>query len=275
MGRLTVDKNTNNMNMVELAHNCCYTREGIARYRDYYTDIDVREFTRRLMVAYGQWSVDGLDTDNEIIDDDIFDESIMENLMYEPDIIIGLIALFYRNLWAMADLREKLKAYEDIMDNPEKLKIIDEFYLEQCEKINKLNEELAGYKKLKEDGLIFEMPVGIGDLVYVISKCEAISPQLDGTLYGENGELGTATGYYCPYENNCPHECEECDDVLECDKLKTIEAIFEDEVEGVYIDETGLNVLTANCRVFGELGRFVFLTKEEAEQELERIKGDS
>lgn len=29
------------------------------------------------------------------------------------DSIEGLIALFYRNLWAMADLRERLKVYED------------------------------------------------------------------------------------------------------------------------------------------------------------------
>ena len=170
------------------------------------------------------------------------------------------------------DAYTKLAQYEDICDDPEKLKFIDELYLEKCEEINRLKAELAGYKELKEEGLLFEMPVGIGDLVYVISKCEAIPPQLDGTLYGENGEPGTATGYYCPYENNCPHECEECDDVLECDKLKTIEAIFEDEVESIYIDETGLNISTANCRVFGQLGWFVFLTKEEAEQALERMK---
>ena len=272
MGRLTTDIKVDAMSMCELAHNSCYSREGKARYRDYDTDIDAREFAKSLMVGYGHWKIDGLDTDNEIVDDDIFDESITENLMYEPDSTIGLIALFYRNLWAMADLREKLKAYEEIIDSPEKLKLIDALYLEKCEEINRLNAELAEYRELKEDGLIFEMPVGIGDLVYVISKCEVIPPQLDGTLYGENGELGTATGYYCPYENNCPHECEECDDVLECDKLKTIEAIFEDEVESIYIDETGLNVSTANCRACGEIGRIVFLTKEEAEQALERMK---
>lgn len=34
-------------------------------------------------------------------------------LSVEIDSTIGLLALFYRNLWAMADLREKLKYYED------------------------------------------------------------------------------------------------------------------------------------------------------------------
>lgn len=35
-------------------------------------------------------------------------------LSIEPDSQIGLLALFYRNLWAMADLRERLKYYEDL-----------------------------------------------------------------------------------------------------------------------------------------------------------------
>ena len=40
-------------------------------------------------------------------------------------------------------LAEKLKAYEDIIDEPEKLKLIDELYLERCEEINRLKAELA------------------------------------------------------------------------------------------------------------------------------------
>lgn len=36
---------------------------------------------------------------------------------------------------------EKLKAYEDIIDDPEKLKEIDALYLERCDEINALKEE--------------------------------------------------------------------------------------------------------------------------------------
>lgn len=157
MGRLTTDKKVDAMSMCELAHNSCYAREGKARYRDYDTDIDAREFAKGLMVGYGHWKIDGLDTDNEIVDDDIFDESITENLMYEPDSTIGLIALFYRNLWAMADLREKLKAYEDIIDDPKKLKIIDELYLERCEEINRLRDELEEVKYENEETKKFNL----------------------------------------------------------------------------------------------------------------------
>ena len=40
-------------------------------------------------------------------------------------------------------MHDKLKAYEDIIDDPDKLKLIDELYLERCEEINRLKAELA------------------------------------------------------------------------------------------------------------------------------------
>lgn len=49
------------------------------------------------------------------IDSD-FDEYIYDCLQYGFDSFEGLIAIFYRNMWAMADLRERLKYYEDIED---------------------------------------------------------------------------------------------------------------------------------------------------------------
>lgn len=117
MVRLTTEKDVKEMGMYELAHNSCYAKDGKARYRDFETDIDCRDLARKLMVDYGLWKSipeHGLDAHNELVDDDIFDESILENLWYGLDTLEGLIALFYRNLWAMADLRTKLKHYEDL-----------------------------------------------------------------------------------------------------------------------------------------------------------------
>lgn len=117
MERLTLNKATDEMGMWGLAHNCCYAKDGVARYRDFEIDIDARDFARKLMVEYGHWKSCekfGLDADNELIDDDIFDETMLENLMCGQKESIGLIALFYRNLWAMADLHGKLKEYEDL-----------------------------------------------------------------------------------------------------------------------------------------------------------------
>lgn len=38
---------------------------------------------------------------------------------------------------------DKLATYEDICDDPEKLKEFDEIYLDRCREINRLNKELA------------------------------------------------------------------------------------------------------------------------------------
>ena len=106
MRRLTTDKAVREMGMTELAHNCCYAEEGVAKYRDFETNLDARDFARNLMSEL---------TAGELPDgDEGFDEAILDNLQLDCfSDVRGLIALFYRNLWAMADLRETLKDYED------------------------------------------------------------------------------------------------------------------------------------------------------------------
>ncbi len=125
MERLTTNKDVSKMGMFELAHNSCYCKEGAARYRDFENDIDARELTRQLLKDYA-------DGDDAFVDDDAFDEEMIELLMYGTSTMEGLIALFYRNLWAMADLRERLKEYED----------------------------------LEEQGLLLRLPCNIGDTVW-------------------------------------------------------------------------------------------------------------
>lgn len=106
MERLTSNKPVEEMSMVELAYNSCYAENRKAMYRDFETVRDARDFARELYEAY---------VNEELpTDDDEFDSIMIDDLQYEPTIHAnGLIALFYRNLWAMADLREKLKYYED------------------------------------------------------------------------------------------------------------------------------------------------------------------
>lgn len=126
MERLTTNKNISDMNMYELAHNCCYLKDGNTRYRDFEMDMDARDLVRKLMVQYGYWKSCeeyGLDADNELVNDDIFDDTMLENLMYGIDDNIGLISLFYRNLCAMAGLRERLKAYENAEEQEQLLRV--------------------------------------------------------------------------------------------------------------------------------------------------------
>lgn len=129
MERLTTNKKVSEMGMVELAHNCCYEDdEHNARYRDFEMEMDTRDFARNLMVT--------LTKDELPLDKTEFDEEILDNLTIDPfSDVRGLIAVFYRNLWAMADLREKLKCYEDV----------------------------------EEQGLLLQLPCKVGDIVWEVN----------------------------------------------------------------------------------------------------------
>lgn len=110
--RLTMNIPINEMGMLELAHNCCFTKDRKVMYRDYDTIIDAREFARNLIKCYGL-----INNEDQIFhDDDAFDEFMAECLAIDPCNKIGLIALLYRGLWAQADLYEHLKIYEDAED---------------------------------------------------------------------------------------------------------------------------------------------------------------
>lgn len=128
MKRLTTDKDVSEMEMYELAYNSCYAKDGKARDRDYDTDIDARELAIKLLDKFA-------DIPNEFTSDEDFDERMIDYLQYGTDNMFGLIAVFYRNLWAMADLRERLKEYED----------------------------------LEEQGKLPKLPCAVGDTVWYIS----------------------------------------------------------------------------------------------------------
>lgn len=126
--RLTTNKEVSDMNMTELEHNCCYARDGLARYRDYETDVNARDFTRDLMVKYDIWT----EEDDAISNDEVFDEKILAGLMTDPSTNIeGLIARFYKNICSMAGLREELKVYEDATERgAQRYKVVAKYDLE-------------------------------------------------------------------------------------------------------------------------------------------------
>ena len=195
MKRLTSNKDVSDIEgMYELAHNSCYIdKDGNARYRDFETDIDARILTRLLLKKYAEG-------DDAFTCDDDFDEQMMNALQYGTDSIEGLIALFYRNLWAMAELRERLKKYEDA----------------------------------EENGLLLKLPCKVGDTVYEISRIE-------------------------PYRNPAIREMGIVDILLrDNDMYFTLQDLYDE-----YYDNSILST---------EFGKTVFLTKEEAEQALEKIK---
>lgn len=115
MHRLTIDKPVCKMSMVELAHNACYLKDGWAQYRDYERDIDIRELTRGLLKQYA-------DGDDAFTCDNDFADYMIDALQLGLNDAEGLIAVFYRNMWAMADLRERLKKYEDLEEQGKLIK---------------------------------------------------------------------------------------------------------------------------------------------------------
>ena len=108
MKRLTMD-NLEEMGMFSLAHNCCYIDEnGNTRYRDFEIDIDARELAKGMLKEMTEGAV-SFESDEDF--DDWMGCYIGEDGICTQR---GLIATFYQNLWAMAELRERLKYYEDL-----------------------------------------------------------------------------------------------------------------------------------------------------------------
>lgn len=158
--RLTTGKAVEDMDMVELAHNSCYAKDGKARYRDYDMDMDARDFARNLMST--------LTKDELPLEEVSFDEEILENLQYDCfSDIRGLIALFYRNLWAMANLRETLKKYEELEEQciTENQCGIRELLMKWKEFFDDIG-ELYDYRKAEEQGLLLRLPVPLNTNVY-------------------------------------------------------------------------------------------------------------
>lgn len=121
MDRLTTNKPVQDMSMTELAHNGCYVGEnGWARYRDYDADIDARDLARKLLERY--------EPEQHIPEED----GALEEFLYDEcqfsatDHMGALVALVYNMIWSMADLRERLAAYEDTGLEPEEIKHIAE-----------------------------------------------------------------------------------------------------------------------------------------------------
>ncbi len=124
MDRLTSNKPVSEMGGYELAHNSCYTKDSKARVRDFENDSDTRKLIIKLLEKY-------VEIPNEFTCDEDFDEFMLDCLQYGTDSILGLIAVFYQNLWSMAGSREQLKDYEDTGLSPEDVRM-SEYALEDA-----------------------------------------------------------------------------------------------------------------------------------------------
>lgn len=100
--------------------------------------------------------------------------------------------------------------------------------------------KLAGYEDLEEQGLLVRLPDDLNKVLYQVNY-----RWTECTEYGE--------------ENN---KCEIYDCKCECDSRKEY-----------YIAEVGLQYIQI-VNYYDRLGKFLFLTREEAEKKLEDIQND-
>ena len=152
MNRLTVNKPVSEMTMVELAHNCCFAKDREAYYREYEWEMSARDMARELAKMCGY----ELPENNEEFDCEIMDDLYMTENVTERN----LIALFYRNLLAQADIYEHLKKYEETGLAPDQIREIDKLYAEKCRELaeeRKKHEWIPCSKKLPEESGKYEV----------------------------------------------------------------------------------------------------------------------
>lgn len=116
-------------------------------------------------------------------------------------------------------------------------------------------EELLNYKQAERDGRCVVLPCKVGDTVYVISKCENVHMCRDDDYFTGTGAIE------CPFEKDC--EFEECDDGNT--------RVFETTIRGGWVEENHICVFcdTLNFEIVqSDIGKTVFLTREEAEKAL-------
>lgn len=145
--RLTCEKEAKEMNMLELSQNCMYIKEGWCRYRDYDIDESLVDFIVEISNKLGGNIVTADSGDDEAISEELWD-----NLNYGYDNIDGIIALLYTRLAALANLRKKLSAYEDLELTPEQIREMDRAYSEQAKELGKYKaaeERLNGISIIK------------------------------------------------------------------------------------------------------------------------------
>lgn len=140
------------------------------------------------------------------------------------------------------------------------------------DRIKKLLHETANMQLLGksiEEGVDFLIsegvivpPCKVGDTVYVITSCENIFMHHDNDY-----ETGTGA-VECPFENSC--DFEECDD----SHIRVVKTY----VSGIACEEPfGWRIYCSHivcAYTFDDFGKFIFCTEKEAEQVLEKLRGE-
>ena len=155
MGRLTIEKDVNEMGYLEHLCNMTFPKDGEIWYQDGTTICTLRNLIREFAKKM----------DIELSDhDDDFDGEMYDNLWFVKDRnTLGLLALLNHALIGYDYLRDRLKKYEDL----------EEQLMESAEiDIDSMVGEFMHYYNLQKENRLIELPCAVGDTVWILSGTE-------------------------------------------------------------------------------------------------------
>lgn len=184
MKRLTTDRPEDNvqntLNLFYIRNRETWIRGGGPAPQ--YKDVSLDDFMRRMIKEKHvdekvpeRWSE--------------FSEMMAEWLMDEPESETGMLALVYAAAWGFAEIRERLKRYEDTGAMPDVL----EELLEGLTRIEKLGgwDLVDRWVKAAAEGRLVELPCKVGDIVYGADADPAIPLHvIEHAVYLESAEGG-------------------------------------------------------------------------------------
>ena len=194
MHRLTTDNPTDN---IEASLNLFYVRDGDAFIRGGgdapdYADISVTDFIRK--------------TARALCPDMLLPESAEEISFAMAEYLFdgyeepsGLIALLYTAAWSYAELRERLKAYEDTGLSPEKVswmkEVVEAAFYNDTSRIERAHNLHVADK----EGRVVVQPCKIGDILYRVFAGEIFEHRVGSMKYfAIQGQWDIETYPFCP-----------------------------------------------------------------------------
>lgn len=186
--RLTTDSPKNN---VEMALNLFFVKDKEVWVRGYGkdgADISLFDLSRDLT----RWNCPYVDLD---ISDDSFSMMMAEWLWEDVESFEHVLALLYQAAWACAELRERLKAYEDTGLTPERCA---EFARADAEGryIVMRDAEQEGVARLRElakadkDGRVIVLPCKVGHRVFALLDTDKHISECEVKQIGLGNEIG-------------------------------------------------------------------------------------
>ena len=194
MHRLTTDNPTDN---IEASLNLFYVRDGDAFIRGGgdapdYADISVTDFIRK--------------TARALCPDMLLPESAEEISFAMAEYLFdgyeepsGLIALLYTAAWSYAELRERLKAYEDAGLSPEKVSWMKEVVEAAFDNDTSRIERAHNLHVADKEGRVVVQPCKIGDILYRVFAGEIFEHRVGSMKYfAIQGQWDIETYPFCP-----------------------------------------------------------------------------